>query len=240
MDEKIWDTPQKILVILAHPDDPEFFCGASIARWTQENNEVIYCLLTKGDKGANKHFKYGGDLTKKRREEQILAAKELGVNDILYLDYEDGYLNADLSLRLDIVRIIRKIKPDIVVTCDPTNLFFNDTYINHPDHRAAGQAVLDAVFPAAQNPLFFPQLINENLQPHDVKEIWVTLPKEPNITFDVTSTWQKKLSALLQHQSQIGDKEKFLERMRERRTETSTEENPHFEETFRRIKLRNH
>lgn len=239
MDEKIWDTPQKILVILAHPDDPEFFCGASIARWTQENNEVIYCLLTKGDKGANKHFNYGGDLTKIRKEEQFLAAKELGVNEILYLDYEDGYLIADISLRQDIVRIIRKIKPDIVVTCDPTNLFFNDTYINHPDHRAAGQAVLDAIFPAAQNPLFFPQLIKENLPPHDVKEIWVTLPKEPNITFDVTATWQKKLSALLQHQSQIGDKEKFLERMRERRTEISTEDNPRFEETFRRIKFRN-
>jgi len=141
-----------------------------------------------------------------------------------------------LELRKDVTRIIRQKKPDIIVSCDPTHYFFRNDYINHPDHRAAGQVVIDAVFPAAQNPLFFSELIaDEQLQPHNVEEIWLSLPKEPNITIDVTKTWNLKIDALLEHRSQIGNVNDFIERMKKRHCEDSTDENPRYEEAFIRI-----
>lgn len=224
---------------MAHPDDPEFFCGASIAQWVKDGHEVSYCLLTKGEKGVNQYFNPGNDIVRVRIQEQASAGIVLGVEKIIYLDHEDGYLEPSMDLRKDIIRVIRSEKPDIIVTCDPTNYYMRDTYINHPDHRAAGQAAIDAAFPAAQNPLFFPELLKENLLPHNIKEVWLSLPKEPNIKLDVTEIWGKKISALLCHQSQIGEKEKFLKRMAERRTEDSSMENPRFEETFHRIVFRN-
>ena len=239
MSARFWPDPLKILVILAHPDDPDFFCGASIAQWVIEGHDVSYCLLTKGEKGVNQHFNPGNDIVNVRNFEQANAGKVLGVNNIIYLDYEDGYLEPSIKLRRDIIRVIRKEKPDIVVTCDPTNYYMRDTYINHPDHRAAGQATIDAAFPAAQNPLFFPELLSEDLPPHNIKEVWLSLPKDPNIKLDITEYWPKKIEALLCHQSQIGDKEKFLDRMAERRTEDSSLENPRFEEVFHRIVFRN-
>ena len=124
------------------------------------------------------------------------------------MDCPDGYLVPDINMRRDIVRVIRKFKPDILVTCDPQTLFA--TYgINHPDHRAAGQVVLDAVFPAAGSPVFFPELLAEGYQPHMPKEVWCSLTMQPNVTLDVTETWHIKLEAFLQHKTQVGDIEKF-------------------------------
>jgi len=149
----------------------------------------------------------------------------------------DGYLVPDLDLRREIVRVIRKFKPDILVTCDPQNLFA--TYgINHPDHRAAGQVVLDAVFPAAGNKEYFPELITEGYQPHMPNEVWCALTQQPDTIIDVTDTWLTKLEALLAHKTQIGDVEKFKERMLSRHTKDSTDENPRYEEKFRRIVYR--
>ena len=233
-----WLSPQHILVILAHPDDPEFFCGATLARWARAGHKITYCLLTCGDKGFNDSTTKDmtpADLCALRRVEQRAAADVIGVAAIHFLDREDGYLVPDLTLRRDIVRVIRREKPDILVTCDPQNLFA--TYgINHPDHRAAGQAVLDAVFPAAGSPVFFPELLAEGLEPHMPKEVWCSLTSQPNTVIDVTDTWDVKLAALLHHKSQIGDVEKFKERLRSRRTETSTNENPRYEEKFRVVR----
>ena len=146
----------------------------------------------------------------------------------------DGYLVPDLDLRREVVRAIRKFKPEILVTCDPQNLFA--TYgINHPDHRAAGQVVLDAVFPAAGNKEYFPELLLEGYQPHMPKEVWCSLTQQPDTIIDVTETWAVKLDALLRHKTQIGDVEKFTERMISRHTKDSTDENPRYEEKFRRI-----
>jgi LmbE family N-acetylglucosaminyl deacetylase len=142
-----WETPQSILVILAHPDDPEFFCGATIARWTAAGHQVSYCLLTCGDKGSKDRNISPEALCQLRHAEQLAAAAVLGVARVRFLDYPDGYLVPDLTLRRDIARVIRQERPDVVVACDPTNLYIRDVYINHPDHRAAGQAVLDAVYP---------------------------------------------------------------------------------------------
>lgn len=233
---QFWDLPKNILVILAHPDDPEFFCGATIAEWVKQGNTVSYCLLTKGDKGVNEEFQTTEDIRQLRIEEQTRAALELGVQDITFLDNEDGYLVPSLELRKEVTRIIRQKKPQVLVTCDPTNYFMNDDYINHPDHRAAGQIAIDAVFPAAGNPLFFTELITEEkLYPHGVKEVWLTLPKEPNLVVDVTETWNQKIAALLKHRSQVGEEEAFKLRMLTRRTKDSTEKDPHYEESFKRI-----
>jgi len=234
-----WQEKKKILVILAHPDDPEFFCGATIAEWHRQGNEVAYCLLTKGDKGVNEHFQNSEDIRTLREREQRAAAAVLGVEDITFMDNEDGYLVPSLKLRKDVTRVIRQKKPQILVTCDPTNFFMRDEYINHPDHRAAGQVAIEAVFPAANNPLFFTELItDEELYPHGVEEVWLSLPKEPNLVVDVTATWQLKIDALLKHASQIGIREAFIERMNSRRSADSSEENPRYEEQFKRIIFR--
>jgi LmbE family N-acetylglucosaminyl deacetylase len=234
-----WDTPQKILVILAHPDDPEFFCGASLARWARAGHEIHYFLLTCGDKGFDDPTASAETICGVRHAEQDAAAAIIGVKSVRFLDQEDGYLVPSIPLRREVVRAIRQNRPDILVTCDPTHLFAGDYYINHPDHRYAGQVVLDAVFPAAGNPFFFPELIQEEgLQPHKPREVWVSLTGDPTITLDVTDTWEIKIRALKEHKSQIGDPKEFEERMRARKSEKSTEENEYYEEKFRVIKFR--
>jgi LmbE family N-acetylglucosaminyl deacetylase len=231
-----WDGPQRILVVLAHPDDPEFFCGGSIARWVAAGHLVSYCLLTCGDKGTKDRNLTSEELCNIRNKEQMAAAKVLGVTQVRFLDYLDGYLVPDLNLRKDITREIRREKPDILVTCDPLNLYVRDTYINHPDHRAAGQATLDAVFPAARDHLNFVELWrDEGLEPHNVREVWVSLPLEPNVNLDVTEFWEVKIRALSQHKSQIDNFEELAERMRKRIAPDTSPENPRYEEPFRKI-----
>ncbi len=235
----IWTETQKILVILAHPDDPEFFCGATLARWAQAGHEITYCLLTCGDKGRNENNLDIADneLCALRHIEQRAAAAVLGVEAVHFLDKEDGYLVPDLALRRDVVRVIRQFRPDILITCDPQNVFA--AYgLNHPDHRAAGLAVLEAAFPAAGNELFFPQLLEEGLEPHTPKEVWVSLTNQPDVTLDVTDMWETKIRALKEHKSQIGDPAELEERMRSRHTEDSTPEKPRYEEKFRVVNWR--
>jgi len=234
----VWDSPKNILVVLAHPDDPEFFCGATLARWARAGHKIIYFLLTCGDKGFNDSSP--ADLTTDalcaiRHEEQAAAAKVIGAQAVHWLDRPDGYLVPDLDLRREAVRAIRKFKPDILVTCDPQNLFAGYG-INHPDHRAAGQVTVDAVFPAAGNKTYFPELLSEGLEPHMPKEIWCSLTNQPNTIMNVTDTWPIRLEALLQHKTQIGDPEEFKKRMAARHTEDTTDANPRFEEKFRVIK----
>ena len=233
-----WETSQKILVILAHPDDPEFFCGGTLAQWAREGHNITYLILTAGDKGFNPYTQ--ADMTPEklvpiRKVEQAEAAKIIGANSPLFLDLEDGLLIPDLHLRRIIVREIRRHRPDILVTCDPQNLFA--LYgINHPDHRACGQVVLDAVFPAAGSPVFFPELLDEGFEPHMPKEIWCSLTNQPNEVIDITETWNIKVQATLQYKSQVQDADTLVERMKARRTEDSTEENPRYEEKFRVVK----
>ena len=233
-----WDAPQNILVILAHPDDPEFFCGGTLARWARAGHRITYQLHSCGDKGFNESTPAGmtpDALCAILCEEQVAAAKVIGVEAVHFMDCPDGYLVPDIDLRRDIVRVIRKFKPDVLVTCDPQTLLA--VYgINHPDHRAAGQATLDAHFPAAGSPVFFPELLIEGHMPHMPREVWCSLTMQPNVVIDVTETWPIKMEALLHHKTQIGDVEPFKERMRSRRTEDSTDKNPRFEERFRVVK----
>lgn len=233
-----WEEKQTILVVLAHPDDPEFFCGATLARWASQGHTIHYCLLTRGDKGVRDDATDAGVLARTREVEQRSAADVLGVHEIVFLNFEDGYLVPDLAARKAVTRAIRQFKPDIVMGCDPTYIF-GETNINHPDHRAAGQIVVDAIFPAVGNPMYFPELIaEEGLDPVNVKELWLSVTGSPNTSVDVTPFWEQKLQALHCHVTQIADMNQLDERLRSRHTPDSTPENPRYEEKFRRFKFR--
>lgn len=234
-----WPEKQTILVILAHPDDPEFFCGGTLARWGKEGHTIDYVLFTCGDKGRNDFNRHipGDELCHLRHTEQRKAGDVIGVSNITFLEYEDGILEPSIEVRKEIVRQIRLHKPDILVTCDPHYLY-STWGINHPDHRAAGQVVLDAVFPASGNELFFPELQIEGYSTHTPKEVWVSLPHDPNLVLDITDTWQIKINALGEHSSQIGDFATFSERMRNRQAIISADGQIRFEEKFRVINWR--
>jgi LmbE family N-acetylglucosaminyl deacetylase len=231
-----WQSAQKILVILAHPDDPEFFCGATLARWARLGHAIHYLLLTCGDKGAGPGVD-PQELCARRQVEQRNAAAVIGAGPVQFLQHEDGYLVPDLALRREVVRAIRRERPDVLLTCDPTLLYTPHGTLNHPDHRAAGQVVLDAVFPAAGNAHYFPELLSqEGLEPHTPREVWVSLAVNPTHLLEVSDTWEVKLAALKEHVSQIEDPARLEQRLRARHTEDSTDEHPRYEERFRVIK----
>jgi len=198
-----WKSKKKILVILAHPDDPEFFCGGMIARWVDQGHLVSYCLLTRGQRGFHDKHMDLETMAGIRMKEQLAAGFRLGVTDIKFFDHLDGELVADISLREEIIKEIRNQKPDVIVSCDPTNLFPAANRINHPDHRAAGQAVLDAVFPAAGNPAYQFDGEQRANKSHRVKEVWLTLTRQPNFEITLTPYLEKKINALLCHRSQV-------------------------------------
>lgn len=195
--------PLTVLVIVAHADDIEFGCAGSIARWIQEGAEVTYCIVTDNGSGSNDPTVSRTDLIKTRREEQLAAAQQLGVKEVRFLDYPDGILQPTLELRRDLTRVIREIKPYRVIAQDPSTYFVEDYYINHPDHRAAGEAAVYAVFPSAETRPIFPELLTEGLEPHHVTELYLTLTLKPNCTEDITATMDLKIAALKHHKSQI-------------------------------------
>lgn len=232
-----WTEKKRILVILAHPDDPDFFCGASIARWADLGHQVTYCLITQGQKGSQDPTQTTESLAKLRREEQDAAAKLLGVQAVEYLDYVDGELIPDLEMRKKVVRIIRKAAAQVVVTCDPQNLFPNDHRVNHPDHRAAGQVVIDALFPAAGNPMFYPELESkEGLSPVHVEELWLSLTTQPNLILDMSHFFEQKINAILCHRSQVGeDINKLTTLLRSRFVHDPETGQEYYPESFKRI-----
>ena len=207
---------QQVLVVLAHPDDPEYFCGGTVARWAAEGADLTYCLVTSGDKGADTAEVDGQELARLRQEEQRAAAKVLGVRTVVFLGRPDGMLEPDLDLRRDIARAIRRFRPDIVITCDPTTLFSHGKGINHPDHRAVGLATLDAIYPAAGSALFFPELLDEGLSPHKVLRVYLAGSQSPDTTIDVSLYLERKLEALRCHRSQISDFDELAAEMRRR------------------------
>lgn len=229
--------PLRVLVVLPHPDDPEYFCGGAVARWTSEGVDVRYCLLTRGDKGSDDPGTDPAALAKTREDEQRRAAAVLGVHDVTFLSYLDGTLEPNLDLRRDIVREIRRIKPDRVVTSAPESL--TDGFLNHSDHRACGQATLDALYPAAGSGMYFPELLrDEGLGPHKVPEVYVALPADPNLTIDVTDQLDRKVAALLEHKSQIREPEKLADRIRQwMREPSSPPDSPRYVERFIRVDL---
>jgi len=227
---------RKILVVMAHPDDPEFSCGGTLAKWTREGSEIRYVLLTCGDKGSDSPDVTPEMLCADRQLEQRAAAAALGVKDVIFLNYHDGELANSPEVRRDIVREIRRFRPNVVVTGDPTTYFRMNAYINHADHRAAGAATLDAVFPAAGNLMYFPELLHDGFEPHSVKEVWLTGSNEPNMWVDVTDTIAAKIAALKEHKSQVKDPAAMEQRMRERLRRADVDREL-YTESFRVLKL---
>ena len=232
-------TIQRVLGVFAHPDDPEFFCGATFARWAAEGKEITFVLATSGDKGSDDPEMTQERLAEMREAEERNAARVLGVKDVIFLRYCDGELMPTLELRRDITRIIRIKKPDLVVTGDPT-FWYNDGYINHPDHRAIGEATLSAVFPAARDRLNFLELErDEGLAPHKARVVYITGAPQPNVRIDVTDYVETQIAALREHKSQIKDMDSLAERIRERKRDPeSPSDAPRLIESFRAINLR--
>jgi LmbE family N-acetylglucosaminyl deacetylase len=192
------------MVIVAHPDDAEFMVAGTVAKWTARGTVVTYVVVTKGDKGSEDPAMTPARLTEIREAEQRAAGKVLGVRNFVFMGYADGYLQATLELRRDLARLIRTYRPEVVVCFDPTNRFFSDTYANHPDHRASGDAAVDAVFPTARDRLTFPELLIDGLEPHKVKQLWLGASAAPNVFVDITGTMELKEQALAAHPSQLG------------------------------------
>lgn len=186
------------LVIAAHPDDAEFGVAGTVAQWTQAGRRVVYVVCTSGDKGTSDRSLVSEQLVKIREAEQREAARLLGVEHVVFLGYLDQSLEDTPDFRKEIVRQIRTYRPEIVATSDPYR-----RYIWHRDHRIVGQVVLDAVYPYARDHLAYPDLLDEGLEPHKVREIWFWGTDEINHRADVTDTFERKLAALKCHASQV-------------------------------------
>jgi LmbE family N-acetylglucosaminyl deacetylase len=197
--------PESAIVIVAHPDDAEFMVAGTVARWARGGCEIVYLLVTDGDKGSSDPNISSANLAAMRRSEQEDACKILGVKHVEFLHYEDGMVTPSLALRRDIARVIRKYKPKAAICQDPTRFFSGRGYINHPDHRAAGEAALGAIFPAARDPLTFPELLAEGYEPHKISEVFVGMSDEDDVIVDISDTLASKVKALIAHKSQLGD-----------------------------------
>jgi len=226
----------RAMVVFAHPDDAEFGCGGTIARWVTEGIEFVYVVATDGSKGSADPAMSPERLIAMRRQEQRNAADVLGVKDIVFLGYPDGYLEHTLDLRKDIARAIRQFRPERLITMTPYRSFSVNSSVNHPDHLAIGDAALAAVYPTARDRLTFPELLAEGLEPHAVREVYVTGTDTPDTWVDITQTLDKKMEALLQHTSQIRSPE-MLDRVRTRARETAQGHDMQYAECFKRFTL---
>ncbi len=190
--------PAEVMVVTPHPDDAEFGVAGTVARWVGEGKSVIYVVCTNGDKGTSDANIKPDKLARIREQEQLAAAKLLGVREVIFLRYPDQTLEDTPEFRKELVRLIRIYKPETVVTADPYR-----RYIWHRDHRITGQVVLDAVFPYARDFLSYPDLLKEGLHPHNVKEVLLWASEDPNYRFNITDTFDIKIAALRCHKSQI-------------------------------------
>jgi LmbE family N-acetylglucosaminyl deacetylase len=196
---------RSVLVVVAHPDDAEFMSAGTIGKWAGEGKEINYVLCTAGDKGTSDRSMPPSMLAEIRKREQREACNRLGVKELVFLDYEDGVLQNTIALRRDIVREIRRFKPDVIVCQDPTTRWSAQGYINHPDHRAAGDATLDAVYPSARDALVFPELLREGFEPHKVLEVYLAGTNAPDVYVDIEDSIHLKVAALRAHVSQVGE-----------------------------------
>ncbi len=198
-------TPGRVLVIVAHPDDIEFGSAGTIARWVRDGAAVRYVLCTSGQVGIKDPNVSLEEAAEIREREQTAAAKVTGVDDVVYLRHQDGILENTMDLRRELVREIRRFRPEVLIAGDPTAFFVGESYINHPDHRAAAGAALDAVFPAAGMPALFRELEAEGLEAHETRKVYVTTWQQPDTWVDISETIDVKIAALKEHRSQMGD-----------------------------------
>ncbi len=223
------------MVVTPHPDDAEFGVAGTVARWTREGKDVVYVVTTNGDKGTSDINMKPEVLAKIREQEQLAAAKVLGVREVVFLGYPDQGLEDTPEFRKEIVRQIRRYRPETVVTAD-----LYRRYIWHRDHRITSRVTLDAIFPYARDILSYPDLLKEGLQPHKVREVLLWGSEEPNYFSDITDTFDLKVAALRCHKSQVGNKSRadLEERLRERAKEMAKETSYRLAEAFYRLEIR--
>lgn len=200
--------PPRVMSIHAHPDDQEFTVAGTLAKWARAGSQIVTVCLTSGAAGSNKSTP--AEMTREklapiREEEQRRACRTLGIQEVVFLGYEDGMLEPTLALRRDVTRVIRRHRPEAVVCGDPTVRFYGTRYLNHPDHRVAADVALDAVFPSAETRFIFPELLDEGLAPHKVKRLFVHGAARPNTYIDIASVLDVKVAALREHRSQLGE-----------------------------------
>jgi LmbE family N-acetylglucosaminyl deacetylase len=195
------DEIKRILVVMAHPDDCDYQAGGSIAKWRETGIHVSYCIITNGDQGGGKSDVAVEEIPKVRQQEQRAAGAVLGVSEITFLNYRDGSLFPSIELRRDIVKAIRIAKPDRMVVQSPERNW-ERIYSSHPDHLAAGESAVQAIYPDARNPYAFPELKIEGLEPWRVREVFITGSPTPNHFIDITNQFDKKIAALKAHATQ--------------------------------------
>jgi LmbE family N-acetylglucosaminyl deacetylase len=223
-------TPGRVLVVAAHPDDPEFLAGGTIGRLVKEGREVAYVIVTNGNKGSGDRAVTSPQLVPVREEEQRRAARALGVARVAFLGYEDGELEDTRELRRDVTREIRRWRPDLIITLNPRRTY-SDFPGWHRDHRTTGRVVLDCVYPLARDHLAFPELLPE-YEPHIVRQVHVVQWTQPRLVVDITDTMELKLEAGRCHASQIADVTAFEARMRNRAAALGTEQGYRYAEGF--------
>jgi LmbE family N-acetylglucosaminyl deacetylase len=231
---------KRVLVVGAHPDDNDFGAGATVAKAAGQGAEVIYLIATTGQRGSSDENMTAERLSAIRRKEQEDAAKVLGVREVHFLDYVDGELVPDIRLKEKIVKSIRRYQPDFVFTMDPSFFYYkNYGMVNHSDHRAIGEATLDACYPLARDLMSFPQHAKDGLNPHKVKDLLLHsfVPENANFYVDVTDTFDTKIKALSLHKSQVGDMQGIEKRMRNRAEASGKLAGCRYAEAFVRLQL---
>jgi LmbE family N-acetylglucosaminyl deacetylase len=231
--------PKVVLGIAAHPDDLDFGAAGTMAAFAEAGAAVHYLILTDGSKGSNDPDLSSAELIKIRETEQKAAVKAVGGQSVQFLDYPDGQLEVSMQLKKDIIKAIRTLKPEVVITMDPSMLYSSTRgFINHPDHRAAGQAALDAVFPLARDHLAFPELYADGYQPHKTKTVLLINFESNNFIVDITKTFDKKIAALKAHASQVPDIKATRGWLQEMASSIGDQAGYKFGEAFVRIDLR--
>lgn len=198
--------PQRAMSIHAHPDDQEFTIGGTLAKWARAGCQIVSVVITSGDSGSNDPTKgadYKPILAELREQEQLAANAVLGIKKTIFLRYPDGELEPTIALRRELTRLIRKFKPDTVLTGNPEGWFYGNEYVNHPDHRAAAQAACEAVFPSAGSRLIFADLLSAGYEPHEVKRLYIHGTDKSDTWVDISETLDVKIKALQQHASQV-------------------------------------
>jgi LmbE family N-acetylglucosaminyl deacetylase len=211
-----WSNVHRALVIMAHPDDPDFTCAGMAIAMARQGIEVTYMILTNGDKGNHNPEITRNQLIAMRKIEQRNAAELCGVKAVLFMEEEDGFLRPTRKLRKRVTREIRRIRPEVIICPHPDRYLVGDGYINHPDHRNAGLVALEAIFPATDNPMFYPDMADEGYLPHKISQLYVFGHEEPNTEIDITADIDLKIQAILCHVSQIPQPEEAPTRWKER------------------------
>jgi len=229
--------PERVLVIVAHPDDPEFGAAGTVALWASKGAEVTYVIVTDGSKGSAEKDMTREKLVALREQEQQKAADAVGVSQVVFLRQPDGEIENNDPLRELLVRQIRTYRPDVLITHDPTSRIVGGRYLNHRDHRTVGDTALDATFPLARDRLNYPAHEAEGLEPHKVLDVFLIFSDQPNYWVDISGTVDKKIAALKEHKSQIADMDELPDRIYDRCRSAAEHVSFEFAETFRRVQL---